>query len=529
MHSHIIHTQRIEASFQSKEAALSGQNTLQERYNKILVPLMEQIFDEYSPKGWSLRIEKLELDLGRLPADLPENMMRDRLRDILEDQLRKIHLEQGVHSFPSRDKVLPEAALPGRLAPSDWEKITYYLVYGRLPWWASSTEKEPIRSLFDQLSFSRDTLLKSWLKENPISLATAQRLSALISENQLESLLKSDLQLPSSAIQTIHVLIRLLLEKTPLNKAEITFYLNTIFLFAAFGKRNWLTAFLETGFNTLNKADNKLALSTSQFLCSLSFLILKIAEKGTISPKNVDLEHKGILGLKKNVGTLSLRPMMEQNLPSKSMFWQGVVENLRTPTNDQAELSTLSKELAHLESQEKRTAESKSPAIDELVVIHNAGLVLTAAFLPRFFENLGLVKSREFISEQAKVKGAIILQEMLGTGQEYDETDLILNKLLCGLAPASALGLLPKIETTDKKEIALLLESMATQWTALKSSSGKMIAEGFFRREGSLRKVHKGYQLQIQRLPFDMLLDRLPWTIGMIKLPWMEELISVEW
>jgi hypothetical protein len=70
---------------------------------------------------------------------------------------------------------------------------------------------------------------------------------------------------------------------------------------------------------------------------------------------------------------------------------------------------------------------------------------------------------------------------------------------------------------------------MATQWTALKSTSGKMIAEGFFRREGSLRKVQKGYQLQIQRLPFDLLLDRLPWTIGMIKLPWMDELISVEW
>lgn len=89
MASHLIHRQLIEANFQSKKSALDGQNLLQDRYENVLIPLMEKVFDEFSPKNSPLRIEKLELDLGTFPADLPEKMMRDRLRDVLEDQLRK--------------------------------------------------------------------------------------------------------------------------------------------------------------------------------------------------------------------------------------------------------------------------------------------------------------------------------------------------------------------------------------------------------------------------------------------------------
>jgi len=89
MGSHLIHTQLLEANFQSKESALSGQKLLQERYREVLLPMMEQIFDAYEPIGRSLRIDKIELDLGRFPADLPENMIRDRLRHVLEDQFRK--------------------------------------------------------------------------------------------------------------------------------------------------------------------------------------------------------------------------------------------------------------------------------------------------------------------------------------------------------------------------------------------------------------------------------------------------------
>jgi len=525
MGSHLIHTQLLEANFLSKTSALSGQKLLQERYWEVLLPMMEQVFDAFGPIGRSIRIDKLELDLGRFPADLPEIMMRDRLRDVLEGQLRKIYLEKGILTHTSSDKVLSQDHFTTPKSHSDWEKISYYLSYGRMPWWVSTKKKEPIQSLFDRVSASNDSWLKSWIKKSPISSAMAKRMVSLLSKSQFESLVKNSLQLSGKDIQLVNQLLELLLSNTTLKKTEVRFWLNTAILFSIFGTRNSVTTYFETGFKAIKIADKNHALQTSQFLISLSFFILKISEGLTFSGAE-EFGSYFIERLNKNTKAIAKK---KNSFPTTNQFWQEVVENLRKVTLGEKEFATLSKELFQQESQEKKKLESKSPEIDELVIINNAGLVLTAAFLPRFFENIGLVKSGKFISEQAQIKAVIILQEMLGTEQEYDETDLLLNKLLCGISPASALGLVPKVTPSEKKEIDLLLESMATQWTALKSTSGKMVADGFFRREGSLRRIQRGYQLQIQRLPFDLLLDRLPWTIGMIKLPWMEELLIVEW
>ena len=525
MASHLIHKQLIEANFQSKKAALSGQNLLQERYKNVLIPLMEQVFDDFSPKDSSLRIEKLELDLGNFPADLPEKMMRDRLRDVLEDQLRKIYLEKGIVADPTAFARFNRREHGSSESHSDWEKITFYLIHGRLPWWALSKDTKTIQSLFNYVLSANEALPKSWLQKNTVSLATVKRLIALLSDTQLENLLESSLAISKKEIILLTNFLEILLSKSSLKKAEIRFWLSTIVLFSTFGRRNAFTSFIEAGFAAVKAKDKTKALETSQFLRLLGYYVLHIHHHKPASENNLTAPEN-----------LQMREIDKQELAksnnfklSSSPFWKRVVENFGKESIPQEELSTVKKQLKDLEAQENSVVQTKAPEFDELMVINNAGLVLTAAFLPSFFSNLGLVKSGKFISDQAQIRAVVLLQEMLGTEQEYDETDLLLNKLLCGIAPASALGLFPKITLSEKQEIALLLDSMAAQWTALKSSSGKMIAEGFFQREGSLRRVSKGYQLLIQRLPFDLLLDRLPWTIGMIKLPWMDGLISVEW
>ncbi|WP_425636488.1 contractile injection system tape measure protein [Algoriphagus yeomjeoni] len=525
MASHLIHRQLIEANFQSKETALAGQDLLQERYKNVLVPLMEQVFDEYSPKSWSLRIEKLVLDLGKFPADLPEKMMRDRLRDVLEDQLRKIYLEKGILADPTSTSNFKREDLGSYKSHSDWEKITFYLIHGRLPWWTSSIGKKSIQSLFNQVLNGNHSLLKSWLKETPISLAATKRLSILLTEKQLESLFQSGSGPTKQEFKLVIKFLELLLSNSTLKKAEIRFWLRAVVLFALFGRKTALTSLIKNGFVSLTAQNKKKAFETVQFLIFLSFFIIQISRNKSVSSSSeIGPESRDLIRNKKIDFS---KP--EKFLTSTSPFWKNVVENLSMESFPEKELCTAKKELEELKLQEKNVADSKAPGLDEMIVINNAGLVLTAAFLPRFFENLGLVKKGKFISDQAQLRAVVILQEMLGTDQEYDETDLILNKLLCGIPPASALGLLPKITLSEKEEITSLLNSMAEQWTALKSRSGKMVSEGFFQREGSLRRVSKGYQLQIQRMPFDLLLDRLPWTIGMIKLPWMDELIAVEW
>jgi hypothetical protein len=400
------------------------------------------------------------------------------------------------------------------------------LSQGRLPWWASSNRKESIQTVFNRLTASSEVTLTSWLKSTPISLKMTQRLTVLMSEKKLEYLLKSSLHLSREDIQAVRSLLEWLFSTKSIKKAELRIWLNIALLYSTFGARNSVSSFLDSGFKSIKKADRKAAEKTSHFIIFLSFFILKNSKGSSLSSGLIQSETAFFESLRNRSFTFSIKG---KSIFSTSLFWKEVVENLRNKKVEDKEFSTFSKEIIQLDQQEKRILDSKSPILNELQLVNNAGLVLVAAFLPRFFENLGLVKSGIFLSEQAQIKAVFLLQEMLAIDQEYDEADLLLNKLLCGVSPAAALGLIPTITELEREEIASLLESMATQWTALKSTSGKMISEGFLRRAGSLRRVQRGYQLQIQRMPFDLLLDRLPWTIGMIKLPWMDELISVEW
>lgn len=518
MGSHLIHTQIIEAEFRDKHSALEGQKLLQERYNSVLIPVLEQVLDEYDPISKSLRIDKLELDLGRLPADLPKDLIRDRLRDALEDQLRKFYVEQGFHFSPSSKTPHTKSSnsTSEAINSTNWELLEYFLNFGRFPWWASTTDSSSVSKLLNSVFTNQKSLLHSWLDKKVLTYTMARRMATILSEKQFESIIRPIFPASFQQVGNLEIILKQL---TLLGKTELHYRLNSLVLYSLFGKNSEFSTYLERGLNLIFTPDPKLAHEASLFICELAFILNQDRlENG----KSLQMDPKNLTILRKD-------PKLASALQGNE-FWKAIVKELQGLKDPN--LSTfpeLVKKLEHNERTEQNDLLNKAPELDETIIVTNAGLVLTAAFLPRFFENLGLVKSGKFISDQAQSKAVFLLQAMLGSDDTFDESDLTLNKLLCGLLPAAALEPIPKISKSKRQEIDLLLESMSTQWTALKSSSGKMIAEGFFRREGSLRKVSNGYQLQIQRLPFDLLLDRLPWTIGMIKLPWMDELLMVEW
>jgi hypothetical protein len=177
---------------------------------------------------------------------------------------------------------------------------------------------------------------------------------------------------------------------------------------------------------------------------------------------------------------------------------------------------------------DKKTLSEKLE-LDETFPISNSGLVLAAPYLPYFFKGLGLVENKEFISKEAQNRGVLLIQALLDDSHAYEESDLLLNKILCGMSPSEPIEVNFSPTKLETEEIKNLLDAMVARWTALKSTSGAAMAKGFFRREGSLRRIDKGYQLMIPRISIDILLNRLPWTISIIKLPWMEETLYTEW
>lgn len=163
--------------------------------------------------------------------------------------------------------------------------------------------------------------------------------------------------------------------------------------------------------------------------------------------------------------------------------------------------------------------------------VQNAGLVLLHPFLVRFFDQVGLVKEKQFVGQDARVRAVHLLQYIVTGEQETPEQELFLNKLFCGLEPEYPVPSGTELTLQEREESENVLKSVVGHWKALKKSSPEAVRTTFLRREGLVIRegMQGGWKVMIERNSFDVLLDRLPWGLSMIKMPWNSYLIHVEW
>jgi hypothetical protein len=165
----------------------------------------------------------------------------------------------------------------------------------------------------------------------------------------------------------------------------------------------------------------------------------------------------------------------------------------------------------------------------ESVYIDNAGLVLLAPYIPRYFDMLGLLEKNKFKNREAAERGVHLLQYLLNESTDSFEYQLVLNKLLCGVD--AGVPITRSIEITDEEKAASesLLKGVIANWPILKNTSIAGFRESFLQREAHLQLKNESWQLLVQSKAFDMLLDSLPWSYATIKLSWMKRPIQVDW
>jgi hypothetical protein len=190
----------------------------------------------------------------------------------------------------------------------------------------------------------------------------------------------------------------------------------------------------------------------------------------------------------------------------------------RKPSNTDAE-----------NTQEQKLETKKLLDSEESFEIHNAGLVIIAQFLLRFFYNLGLVSEKSFVTDDAAKRAALLLQYIITGETETPEHELILNKILCGLPVDEPLPKSIEISDIEKEEVETLLQSVVKHWEALKGTSVEGLRQTFLIKDGILRQDENGWELLVERTTVDVLIDKLPWGISVIKLPWHDTMIHVEW
>jgi hypothetical protein len=173
-------------------------------------------------------------------------------------------------------------------------------------------------------------------------------------------------------------------------------------------------------------------------------------------------------------------------------------------------------------------------ATGQALYVDNAGLVLTAPFLPHLFRSLDLLavseSGRTQLRDEVAVSRAVHLLQYLATGRSHTpEPVLVLNKILCGVPIETVVA--PGIEISEPEQTLcdFLLRSLIQQWTSIRGTSIAGLRETFLQREGKLVLLEDGWRLTVSRKTLDVLIDQVPWGFAVISHAWMRQPFFVTW
>lgn len=181
----------------------------------------------------------------------------------------------------------------------------------------------------------------------------------------------------------------------------------------------------------------------------------------------------------------------------------------------------------------KKTAESRKPdkwGREEVRFdIKNAGLVLLAPYFPMLFKHLGYVVDGNFKDTEQQVRAMFLLQYMLYERCEFQESELVLNKLLTGCEMEQAVPREVELTEEEKNLSLSMLNGAMKNWDKLKHTSLQGFRDSFLIRGGILQETGDFWQLGVEVRGFDVLLDSLPWSYSPVKFPWMKKPVYVNW
>lgn len=165
----------------------------------------------------------------------------------------------------------------------------------------------------------------------------------------------------------------------------------------------------------------------------------------------------------------------------------------------------------------------------EAVYLDNAGLVILWPFLKSLFDRLGLLREADFRDAAARQRGAILLHYLASGLTEPPEYLLPLNKLLCGLALATAFEPDTAPTGAETAECEQLLAAVIDQAPILNHMSIQGFRGSFLLRAGALSVRDGAWLLRVERETYDLVLERFPWSFAWVKLPWMPTPLQVDW
>ena len=518
---HIIKRQVFDVTVTDKQIGTDVQDRISKIYDSTIIPILDGILCDMNLSDEIIRIDQLEIDLGSLSLENFTDDLRIRLKSKLEDELVKIVYQaknnitqKGVEIRRIPDLLstneYPES--PSQNIPivkkngyGDFNAFEEFIKTGLFPWWSTEKQKD-VSHLFKTI------IAKEWYEKEV---------------NRILSLLRFR-----------NVRHRLF---NTFKDADLTIFFSRI----NSKKGNKIIALGSEIHRLFNEVDKKNSTRKFVRIEILDVLIreLLLSKFVPIEINDVELASSIVADylLENFDAGYSIKFQTEVQALKEWKFSFGKKKDFETSLakklNSNSNSNSNSKSLGISDRKEKRNIDPSKNTNSilnakelESLVVGNAGLIILWPYLQIFFKELGLLDDDNQFDAESNSWRAIHLLHYLSHGSETaEESELILNKLICSLPLEASVPLEFELSEEEKHECENLLKAVVNNWKALKSTSTEGLKQSFIIRDGVFSYDQSGWTLTIERRSYDLLLHKLSWPISVLKFPWNHNLIHVRW
>jgi hypothetical protein len=615
MKKHIIKKQILDLTLDSQVGSFSFQSQVGAFYQREILPLIDEYCNAVADGDAVIRIDELEIDLGKIAKPDFERQFKRKFAQLLPQKITEaLRMSSGRDVFTGENGLGDFTA-----ADRDFAVLEFFIGEGCLPWWASGDASYEMPVLLQQNLTSRPERVKrliAGITGNPVLLkrlidqaddGNLLQIVALFQPEQVRAIeqvaraLFTGLaacpilkDIGPSRLRT--EVWRLLLAQAPasegqlfnrqLTVANMVKQLASIWgvadsvlcdqLTKAGGEALFVPAPLERtapGLAPDAAVDRKTMKAVENFIKKLHKAVAAIHKltrtDGCIETvkyaNQLETVEKLLIPLStgpKEVTTSLAR--LTQIVDTATQLLESLLQggekagsSLLAASDKRAEkliaaLCQLRDELAAIVAQNSGAAQhgplyssedenikaasrdgskyAVSFSVAEKFDVGNAGLVLLWPYLSRFFAILGLASGGRFIDDAAAARAVLLLQYLAtGTDRKSPGYELILNRIICGIALNAPLKPYLEITEAERTECENLLRAVILNWPALKNLSVSGLRGLFLRREGLIFTQDGQRVLRVAGTAYDVLVQQIPWGIGTVKLPWMDRLLLVEW
>jgi hypothetical protein len=506
---HIIQTMCFDTQASTEETA----HAFADRVKAIgCENLLAKVMAKYDAMPHTIRIDQLLLDLGHIDLD----DLDDRLEEEITAQLEELLADQLVTmTGTKRNELLAEKeselTVPETIE-SKIEVLLHYLLTGSLPWNIAS--QPDMEDLLLEIIHNDPVRLKRSLLPELRKPQVIDRLTVIFHLSSIE-LLAEKIAGTEETVSVAQIIAAIKRTVSSVEFAAIQKTLAAIILRSLHESFKQQKIYSHTFILHLQSPLAHFPLNIlQQIAIAIEQLIIADIETGNRGVYRSLLEQvQELIAVKK-------QPVEE--------IIQPVGETLLTDHKDARKLSdTLPEESKPGRQDDQLTADESE---QDRYFIDNAGMVLlNAALLQRYFEQLEWVKEKKIVDETSRHKMMVWLDLLVWGERKIHEYGLSLNKVLTGLQPSDVCDIHVTLTQEEKSAANEFLQTIISHWSILKNTGIESLRTTFLQRQGRLSSEDGGWQLHTASKGYDVLIDSLPWSFSIIKFPWMTKPLFTQW